>query len=535
MRFLLFSALLAALGACSVDATSDDGASIGGTGGADPGAPLPKSLTFSPAQAKLGAREEIELLVQATPARVYPLRFSLPQAPGSDPKDALLDRAAVNTDKSGRASVTLVAPSEMSTFQVRASVGGSVVATLTVTMTSSVTATVQVKPVRIGRRDPTSWVATVHEDKTCANVKGDPPEDGENPAFASADQAVLLRDVPIGKPLAITLRSGHFMGGCASVESLPVEAADVPRTVEVTVLERPIDLSEAALALTLGLSDIDAWTTLAATTTEQVLGALRGNGVSDADALLDGMREALTGQAQQDLETARSAEGWDDLVQARWGSADKLRDVVSSWLEKGAVALRAGETVLTGQLEPAGAEDAHLTLERVAGLAASDAGFINPASVAWSAGADDTVVVATDLYFVASQLLTSLAEPEALVEYDGVTSAAEALATGLECTALSTDLAAAGSDAQLAFAGCDAACLKQLCETALAALWKRGRFASATSPARLAIAGAGGGRVGEWAELVGISGSWVGQLTTSAGVLPTGGALIAVEPPREQR
>jgi hypothetical protein len=100
----------------------------------------------------------------------------------------------------------------------------------------------------------------------------------------------------------------------------------------------------------------------------------------------------------------------------------------------------------------------------------------------------------------------------------------------VECEALAEELAAAGSDTTFAYPGCDASCLRDLCQTAIASIWQRGRDASSSSPVRLALTAAGEARVGDAAEIAGILGSWIGDLSGVEFARSTGGQLSAVQP-----
>jgi hypothetical protein len=535
MRTLLLTVLTAALGAgCAAAGDSADGVGPGGSSGAggSVNGDLPSSITLAVPDV-LSARAQVEVAVQVLPPASYRVRFSLPTDEEAEPRDAVLDRSEATTDSSGQATVLLTAPSSEATFKVRASIG-SVLATaqIVVKMPEAATATLQVQPVPLGHRNPTTWVATVHEGETCVDVPGTPPPDGILPAFAAAGDAPELRGVKTGVPLAVVLRSGFFMGGCQTIEMLPPEAAETSTVVSVGVLDRPVDLASSALSLSLGLTEPGAsWAKLTSAASAAVSSGLHGStSLNDVDALLDAMQGSLKGTSQQSFQNARLSENWDGLVQARWASSTRLTDLVAGWLEAGTGKLIAGDKVFVGQLGATDAETAKLSLDTVAGIDAARAGFVTDAQVSWSAGPDDTVVLSTHIYFFSSQLVTALSEPAVLAAHDSE-SVGEALATELACSTLGSDLAAAGNDALLAYAGCDAACLSELCGAALAVIWQRGRDATALSPVQLSVTAAGAGRVGEHAELAGVSGSWVGKLITDDAEDPTGGTLTAAEPP----
>ncbi|HYQ16092.1 MAG TPA: hypothetical protein VEQ58_10045, partial [Polyangiaceae bacterium] len=515
MRVLSLSVLALLLNAaCSSSAQPEDALTAPPTGGGGPAISddgLPDSLEFEMTAAELPARDQVVLKVRASPARVYPLRFSLPPS-GGDPLDAVLDRDETNTDTDGIASVLLTAPSSPTDFEVLATVG-TLSQKLPLSVKDAGFTTVQVDPrYPTNLRAVATWVGSAYAGKSCAELKGIPPEDGEIPGLPAGTEGPIIPDVPAGQRLAITVRSGHFVGGCTSVEMLPPSPADRPQIVVVTVLNRPIDLSASSLAFSL---DLDAaaqtWSSHLGESGAHVLGGLLGTSTDDVDALLDAMR-AASGDSTQAFESARKAEGWDTLLRSRWGqsASTKLRDVVSGWLAAGRQSFAAARHPFSGLLTPLGhpqdvnaASTALLTLQTVAGLDATSAGFVDPANAAWSAGADDTVLLNTDLYFVRSELAAALAEAAALASDSSATSAPEALSHSLDCVGIASALTAVGSEAELAYAACDADCLASSCEDALSALWQRGAEVDGREYSRLSVTATGKALVGDTANLVG--------------------------------
>jgi hypothetical protein len=538
MRPLLVTALALALGAgCSVDsANGSDPSTSGGSAGVagSQNSDEPSALSFEPLDpiVPLDTRAEVELVVHALPARAYHVRFSLPsESVTVNPKDAALEASEVDSDETGRAAVRLTTSSTSATFFVRASVG-SVVTNLPVTVAGPGGATLRVEPVQLGHRQATTWVASVHEGKKCAELKEFPPEDGPNVERASALGVPVLRNVPTGYTLAITLRSGYFMGGCTTVEPLPAEVTKTPRVVPVSVLDRPIELAESSLSLSLGLSETGgAWESVLTQAQTAVLAGLHGStSVSDVDALLDAMQASLpAGAQQQSFQNARLLEDWDAIVAQKWGSATKMTDLVSGWLASGKGKLVAGDQVFVGFLAATDGGKANYALDTIAGISALDAGFSQDAQVTWSAGPDDTVLLSTFVYFSSSRFLTGLAEPAILLSQGGAASVGAALSTELSCATLGGAIAAAGNDSELAYVGCDGACLTMLCSTALVSIWQRAR--DAALPMQLGIAATGQGFVGDEAELSGMRGSWVGKLALADGELSTSGALTGGQPP----
>ncbi len=546
MRAFLFSALslplLLSLGsACASNEADASAPSSSGSAGATGGQPstedVPDSLTFD-AVRDLSAREQVMLRVVAVPAKNYHVRFALPTSSG-DPLDAILDAAEADTGAGGIVTVRLTAPSTPTTFDVRASVGTRVTS-IPITVKDTGFATLLVQPLYAGFRTITTWVASAYPNKTCADLIGIPPEDGPLQTLpASSDAAPQLDRVPASTPLAVTLRSGHFVGGCATLEGAPPGPETKPQVVPVTVLNRPIDLGVSSLAVSFGLPTPESsWSESLTATGDDVLHALSGTSGDDVDVLLDAMRDA-SGDARQALESSRQAEGWDSLLRTHWGAsaATKLHDLVAGWLAAGRQRFNAGEHLFTGTLaplqQPAGALEqlgADFTLLSVAGLDGAKSGFIDRAQVSWSAGSDDAIFFGTDLYFVQSQLATALAEAAALDQTPGAKAAAPLLAEALDCQGIGALLTATGVNDQVAYDACDSACLINLCQSAVAAIWRRGGDATGLSPARLSVTATGAAHVGDTAEVAGLIGKWIGELHSTTETRTTGGALSAAEP-----
>ncbi|HXK16632.1 MAG TPA: hypothetical protein VNG33_02415, partial [Polyangiaceae bacterium] len=537
----LLSALMLPLGAaCSMNDASPasagppaSGGSVAGQGNDD----QPSSLTFDPVP-DLAARAQATLKVHALPAKVYRLRFALPPS-GGDPLDAVLDRSEADTDANGKASVLLTAPSSTTRFEVRVS-AGSTSGSLDVNVKDTGFASVQVQPHYLPSvlRDITTWIATAHPDKTCADLPGIPPADGPLVFPPAAKTQAPLITVPALTKLAITLRSGHFVGGCTSIESLPAGPSDTPQIVQVAVLNRPIDLSASSLGVSLSLATPETtWNGSLSTASANVVTALLGTSTDDVDALLDTMRDE-SGAALQTLETTRKAEKWDDLLRAQWGAnaSTKLRDTVGAWLAAGRQKLDQSPHLLEGTLDPVHEPDpldqksALLTLKSAAGVDANLAGFVSPARVSWSANADDTLVIGTDVYVVQSQFAMALAAASALEASPDAATVADALSNLLDCAGLGSSLAAAGPDPLVAYADCDATCLETLCQSAVRKIWKRGAQATSLQASLLSITGTGVAHVGDNAEVAGMGGNWIGDLKAGSSTSRTGGTLTAATP-----
>jgi hypothetical protein len=520
---------------------SGDGAPAGGSGGAPNNGGLEFSLHFETSPQSLVARASTTLQVRVEPAGFYQVRFDLPSS-GGDPLDAVLDRSETSTDATGLASVGLTAPSSTSSFEVRASVL-SKSTSLSVEVTDGGVATLRVEPsyqpgYPSALRNITTWIATAHVGQSCADVPGIPFTDGKLKAPPAAkSEAPLFAEVPAGVRLAVALRSGHYVGGCTSVETLVPGPPERPEVVKVVVLNRPIDLTASSLGFSLDVPTPEqAWSTMLTEAGERVLTAI--SKTDDVDTLLDAMRDA-SDTAVQAFSTARDTEGWDTALRSRWGqrSASAVREVVGGWLAAGRQSFGAAPHTFTGMLTPLAKSEgadaksrATLALRTVAGLDAKTAGFIADGVVSWSASSDDNVVLGTNLYFVRSRLAEAMAENALLGDDATAGGAPERLSETLDCEGIGTALAGLGTDAVEAYTGCDAACLEDTCRSALGALWQRGGNVDGAEFSRLSLTATGRAYVGDAAELTGLTGTWIGELTDEANAPATGGGLTAATP-----
>jgi hypothetical protein len=290
-----------------------------------------------------------------------------------------------------------------------------------------------------------------------------------------------------------------------------------------------------AVSLDLAASE-QTWSGALTAAGSEVQSALVGKSKDDAGALLDAMRDADADSAQI-FQNARDAEGWDSLLRSRWGqnAAGRMRDVVGAWLNAGRQSFATAEHPFTGLLRPLepqtadATSNALLTIQLVAGIDAARAGFIDGAQASWSASADDTIVLNSDVYFARTKLAAALAEAAALSQAaaagDEVDDGGAALARALDCAAIGSALSAAGADDTLAYASCDAECLVNACVSAAKALWQRGADAGGVDYSRLSITATGAAHVDDEAAITGLAGTWLGQLSDGKGTLATGGAI----------
>lgn len=521
----------AAIGCASHESDQAGSGGSGGSGGSA-GAPAgPSSLALSSPTLTMVPGEVRSLSVTASPPGVYRVRFALL----GDARDASLDISELDTDESGAASVALTAPTESTTFTLRAS-SGDAVTQAGVSVSASGFATLQVKPVYDGKRSVTYWVASVRTGTTCAELSGKPIDDGDLKGSAPFAQVPQVSSVPVGPALAVTLRGGYSIAGCLDVAN--VRAGEVNQ-VSVELADLPMNLAETDLLMELGIASASPqeWATALDGVAMSSGEAMLGSASDDIGALLAAMAEATGNPADQTaFATTRAQKGWDGKLVVALGSSDVLRAQVLAWMASGADSLDSPST-FSGALRSAGKYPgpAVFELATVASIPAAEAGFSFTNQVPkWSAEPGDTVLLSTLLPFAPSRLLAALAEKAALVDVPTASTISEALAETLSCNAVAVALVASGASPGESYLGCDLACTEMLCQTALESLWQKARDASLSDPNGLGavnVTASGEAGVDDNARPTGFSGSWVGSLKLGPALVPVNGPASAFLPP----
>ncbi|MEZ4374592.1 MAG: hypothetical protein R3B07_27490 [Polyangiaceae bacterium] len=524
LSLALASLALSTLPACGSDdtmATSMGGGGSGGSAGQSGAASIEFSSTGTLEVAPLAA---IELSVQVRPAGLHSVRFSLT----GDSLDASLATTEVTTDSNGVATTTLFAPSSVTSFNVRASVGTEVSASRTVSVSEQGFGALRIKPQYSGSREISSWTASVHPGRRCSDLSGNPPPDGALWTTVSPGQVIEIESVPAGTYAAVTLRASQFAGGCSDLAGV---MAGETKSVDVTVINRPLQLSETDLDMTLGLDDLNYdWEVGLESARETAKAALLGDAQSDVDALLNAMAASLPTADATLFQTSRDAGAWDGQVSA-WLGADAhtlLRSTLDQWFTASAARL-SGDRVLYGKLQAVGNTPGWGTwhLEEVAGLAPAKAGFPpDIGKLSLSADPDDSLLLGGSFYFFPARLVVGTAEQQAVSTSSTATSAPEALAEIVDCDGLGAELAGQGT----LFEGCDGICGAEACRAGLTALFNRARDASTESPATLTFSAAAATEIDAEARPTGFQGTWIGEIAGSAqGPLSVSGSAAGAQ------
>ena len=520
--------------ACSNSGTGNQppGTSAGAAGigeaGADSGGSLvgTTEIVFVPMDdIELKPKERRVLTAQTIPAGIYPLRFALT---GTDAADAVLDASEVLTDSDGTAHVTLIAPSKPTTFSVRASTpSAKQVVWVGVSVSASGFTSLSVLPSYSGPRKVKEWTATVstRHGLTCSDLAGNPPPDGDLTKTAAPGKPLVL-NVPIGVDLVVTVRAGHYVGGCAN---LPALMEGDGNQVSVYTSDRPLNLSATQLSLSFGATDphpaFDKLLKASATLAEN---AMLGSAANDVEALLDDMRDSSPASSRDAFSSARTQNDWDYALASAFGksAARRVRDPAQRWFSAGLLALDAPDALI-GQLAPL-RNGASFSPTAVGPVSPSSAGFPDQFPCTWSADSNDTLLLGTDLSWVPSRLLTALAAAPALLEFPQAIGPQLALSRAVDCALVGNVLSVNGvNPGSEAFAACDESCATNLCDNAVAAAWSRAQLSSGTDTASLSVTASGAAQVGDEAQATAVSGSWVGELKTAEGFAPVSGALTA--------
>lgn len=499
---------------CSSSNEAADGSGAGGTGGSSDGGPTNVSIAFTtPGPLIYVPGDVLSLGVRVTPEGTYTVRFSLV----GESRDAYLDRGETVTAADGTADLNLTAPTSPATFTVRASADGAA-ATLSASPGTSF-GTLEVIPEYAGQRAITTWTATVRTGFECA-TSGVPPSDGPLRIDAAPGSPLLLGSVPADAPLTVTVRAGHFAGGCAELPSI---LAGRTTPVTVTVVDRPLQLDTMSLPVSLHLDltqpVIDVWTTLSASMTA----AFTGGASTDAQALLDAMGAALDPASLSTFTTLRTAKGWDTLLSTSTTiGTDGLRTAVTRYVIGGLPP--TGSEVLGGTLAASTAQAGTVAITRVLGFSPGSVGVQTPLAVSLSAETDDRVLFGGTATWDPAALAAALALGPATTEVSSAASVTEALVQWAQCSTVATLLVDVGTG--FAFGTCDATCVETACKQAVGTMWDRAR-AIATAGTTVEIAESGRAtRVDDAARPLVVEGSWVGTTAVGAAPLTIGGSSL---------
>lgn len=483
---------------------------------------------------KLSPLEQRRLPVVVRPEGTYEVRFALLPGPSGEPNDAVLNHDVAETDDSGRAEVVLTAASAPTSFRLRASTS-SASTTIDVEIAAANEVTLEVVPVYSGARETPLWSASVYSGITCETLAVGTAS-AERHA-ESTSRSILVRGVPVGR-VAVVARAGRYVEGCATLNEV-MEGAS--HQVLVPVSDRPIRLDLSDLDLKFGFSSVSPeWHENIDAVIASARAAMLNGATDDVHALLDEMQALLPAAQASEFAERRLEYGWDQVLIDKLGRETKgrLRDAAEAWMRAGQQKLAASDAILgevwsdtkaTPELE--GATQAVLRFISVGGYSPETAGFPERTSAVWSADSQDIVLLSGTIPWYPSRLLAALAEGPARQTHPTASDVAQALSFEIGCSVVASSLVTAspggiyGGDEESAV--CQGSCTTKLCRDAVAAMWERAAKASGSEPRHFEFSATGQATVGYNAEIVTLSGSWVGKDRDGEAAATAGGHLSA--------
>jgi hypothetical protein len=448
-----------------------------------------------------------EVTVITTPPKNYEVGFVLL----GDTLNASLDRSTAVANADGRASVQLRAPDDPTTFRVRASLKEGPSAELDVAVSDEGFGSIRVMPIYQGKREVVEWTASMVARTTCSAIAdtlpGEPP--GAMKAIAPGDDTPILMNVPVGPNLAITLRAGHYIKGCADKADL---AAGKQMDVKVTVTDVPLDLSATNL-------DLDFTYTPAPEPYAEMLSHALGlikttylpEGGNASAVLLDTMEQLVTPDNAGAFATARMQNQWDVAVaqhfEALQMSSTSIQAQIGSWFDSGFV---AEPPHVLGRLTAAGNIPGYALFElnKLGSAAAWEVGIPATHLMQWKAFPDDKVHLSGTLFWLPTRYAGAVVRRGARSLSQDYTMA-EVLGEAPGCSTIAELLGGFGT--------CDKDCTLALCQQALDHRWALALDASAAGGAigELQISSAAGtAQISDVAAPIAVvDGSWIGTVT----------------------
>jgi hypothetical protein len=434
-----------------------------------------------------------------------PARYEVSFSVIDDAAGAWLDRTTVIADVAGRASVQLHAPNVASTFRLRATTSDGLAAELGVAVSSMGFGTVRVVPAYQGTRQVTSWTASVVAGATCDEIASVLPGEpaGALVAQGGRDGPVIVESAPVGPTLAVAIRGGHAMWGCADEPDLQ---AGTTREVTVNVKDTPVDLAATNLDLALNITAAEGLDALFAIATERLLEGFLPEG-AEAPSLLDAMEYAAPAQHRPDFASQRRALSWDAVTRMHLAALQiPLRGRCRAWVGAG---LNEAPLTITGRLTAAGDAAGYALFEvsALGGMTAEAAGIPPAHQMAWTADPGDMLRLGGTLFWMPSRAMGGAAWLGAEAANPTAESMREALAAAADCETLGTLLGG--------YPACDESCMAALCAAGLEQRWNIGLDTSALAGRTGAISmnASGPAQVDDAAAPISWTADWLGTVS----------------------
>ncbi len=453
------------------------------------------TLTLLPGQT-------VEVAVVSEPADYYEVAFYLV----GDALDASLDHTLVVADVSGRAVATLRAPNGPTIFAVRATIKNGPSADLPVAVSEQGIGTLSVTPEYAGDRPTHTWIGSVVAGTNCEALGPTLPTDPEGalPAVAATGKPLIVPAAPVGPNLAIAVRAGHYMWGCADEANL---VAGQVTEVTVYIVNKPIVANDVRLDIDMDfVPDAVPWQKLSSESIAMMLDVFLGSWSTENEALL----EAMCAQSLNsiDCQAARIAGGWDELVASYLlTNGVSLTDSLNSWIEQGlAIEPFTNQSLVDSQRTDVDGFGI-LAVEHVGGITPAQAGLPKEYLVPFAVDMDDAVRLGGTLFWMPSKYFGAAAARGATQQLPGSSTVGEALTELIGCDQLASLLGG--------FIECGTNCMQQLCEAAVESSWQLALAASTDTGmvGELTLEASGQAKFDDTALLTGFNGTWLGKVS----------------------
>ncbi len=484
-----------------------------------------QTLTFEATPLTVSVLSQSTVNVRVWPASAQTVTFALV----GNSLDASLEVAQVSSDASGLASVTLTAPSSITTFTIRASIDHSTVTEATVRVVAAATGALNVSAKYSGTRQVSTYSIRVFPNEDCASA--DLNASASKPlSLTTSTLPIAVDGIPLGTPLAVIIDGDQTtVHGCAALRGV---TSSTPLAVEVPLED--LALNPSGQSLEVAMTTVDGLLALQDSLRESIptlVGTLvLGN--HDLTDLLQTMETTAPGSLQQEFGSLRSASNWDSLVVSAYGSVggiDLLRRQFREWLSQG-IALLSRQPTFEIQLTlgPKDYKTPQLTPLRIAGLDAATRLSMQSSDLALSIEAGDRLNWSSTLSFNKATLIGALTYNAASAEYSEGSSIPDQLGMKLDCDTFGATLDQNSVWSNANSRVCTAACLATLCRSALSAMYQRAiaaAFGVPTTP--LFISASGKVVVDAQGQPVATDGTWIGFWSTETAAVTLSGTYAS--------
>ena len=445
------------------------------------------NLTLSP----LGVAE---IVVNVDPALGQTVTFEI--LADATHFDGFLVGNTAFVDEYGNATIALHAPSQTSTFSVRAALSSGEEARRLIEVSDQGFGSLKVRAEYNGTRKIDTWHASVWPGMGC-NDLDNLFLDGF--LISRGSEELEVKQVPAGTLLAVTVRGDEIVGGCLTVSNL---STDQELEIAVAIADRPIDPKSGKLDLSIS-SSTDGFARIFESSISQSAQAFLQDYAGDGTALLEMIKAELPKANVADFEDAVLNHGLEKIAESSLSTPTAVSDQIRAILV-GAAADLVGDDILLGELKLNGLKS-EFSLSSAHGIKSELAGFTVPDFWQVEIETGDTVALGGEITYNAVKWLTALAEAQA--QEDERDDPVTLIQQSLNCKAVSANLIVAnGSDT---LAGCDEACLVSTCTELGSSIWEQVK--SSGMDAVLVIGASGSATVHGKATIATLDGTWVGK------------------------